>query len=128
MGAQKVNKDKLKLPPIKGNGKVNPDIKVYTGDAIPLNWTETDDEALLNEILGHARRFLSGDELGPTELNEVMSVVEKAMRRKRINDHGYDTAPVSEIVRQRTEATGNDEEEKKIPIARLHPDQDVTVI
>ena len=127
--AEKAKDDKLKLPPLNGNSSVTPDITVYTADAIPLNWTETDDVALLNEILGHARRFLNGSELGPSELNEVMSVVEKAMRRKRINDYGYDTAPVSEIMRQRNEGVGDgEEEEKKIPIARLHPDQDVSAI
>ena len=100
-----------------------PHITVYTNDAIPINWSATDDEALLNEILGQARNFLNAAELAPSDLREIMSIAEQAMRRKRINSMGYDTAPVAEIARQANKREEEDDDAPKVPIVRLHPDQ-----
>ena len=100
-----------------------PHITVYTNEVIPINWSATDDEALLNEILGQAREFLKAEELAPSDLREIMVIAEQAMRRKRINSMGYDTAPVAEIARQATKREEQDDDAPKVPIVRLHPDQ-----
>ena len=63
-------------------------------------WKDEDDEILLNRFLMQVRDVLKmSNDLDSKQLEELMNVTEKVMRRKRINQRGYDSVPATELKR-----------------------------
>lgn len=103
-------------------------IKSIVTPVKPHKWTEDDDEFLLNQVLFEAQSFLKTGDLMPKDLNDIMTVIDAAMRRKRINGVGYDAKPVAEIIRSQEASRKDGSDEEKLPIASLHPDTDISVL